>query len=380
MTRVCMLLFGDFDYDNRVYKEARSLVSNGYSVDVISCHNTKKLRKQKDGINIFKVPDRFLPQSLFTKIFNYAYAISQLKKHAKGYDIYHCHDLNTLPTGAKAASGKALIYDSHELFYEFDGMSEPERWVWKQIEKKYIKKADVTIAANDSRAKIMEQRYNIIGIKVIGNVPEPDDSFDIAQARAECRKMLSLSPGDFVVAYVGWFDDTRQLDEVIEAARFIKDRRLKFLFVGDGYTVPRLKEKIRNYKMDNFIFTGKVLPKEIPKYIAASDLGLTFLKNTCLNSYYMAPNKVYDYMMYGCVPLGNNYPEMENILTANMAGFTVDASNPEEIAKVIKILMNDSKLLNKTKRHVMDLARSKFNWSLEEKKLIWIYNSLRKSK
>ena len=49
-------------------------------------------------------------------------------------DIYHAHDLNTLPVAAKAArrDRAQLIYDSHELFPERQVIGRAERPIWAQ--------------------------------------------------------------------------------------------------------------------------------------------------------------------------------------------------------------------------------------------------------
>ena len=50
-------------------------------------------------------------------------------------DVYHAHDLNTLPVAAAAAEkhGVPLIYDAHELFAETFALTWPERIYWRAL-------------------------------------------------------------------------------------------------------------------------------------------------------------------------------------------------------------------------------------------------------
>ena len=63
-----------------------------------------------------------------------------------------------------------------------------------------------------------------------------------------------------------------------------------------------------------------------------------------------------------------------------MCGFCVDPGNPQELAKAMNSLLNnDAKALSfgKNGRYAVE---KKYNWNLEEKKLISHYNFVSKKK
>lgn len=120
MKRVCFLLNNEFTCDNRVEREAKSLVKAGYDVTLIATQDfEKELPKTelREGIQIHrrirkKLP-AFLPvntrlvRALFAIVFRY-----------RRFDFVHAHDANMLLLGFLLARiwGAKLIYDSHELW------------------------------------------------------------------------------------------------------------------------------------------------------------------------------------------------------------------------------------------------------------------------
>ena len=95
-----------------------------------------------------KSPRQYLKRTLmlFHKPLMYWdwYKRAYRKLRADPADIYHAHDLNTLPVAAalSRATGARLVFDAHELYSELSTLSRTERWVWRASERSLVRRAD----------------------------------------------------------------------------------------------------------------------------------------------------------------------------------------------------------------------------------------------
>ena len=200
--KVWMFVCNNCRHDARVLKEAKTLAESGHDVQIVAVSGEGLSRvEERDGFRILRVnvslpgerpaPAEGMPPSprgrsttaigrklidhLFRRPLGFIYAWArgrtsgplqtllvavyrpffffQYSRHAwrvirdKPADIYHCHDLYTLPLGyrAKRRHGGRLVYDAHELTTELAYISCPERMGWRVLERFLIRHADEVI-------------------------------------------------------------------------------------------------------------------------------------------------------------------------------------------------------------------------------------------
>ncbi|PYI81610.1 MAG: glycosyl transferase group 1 [Verrucomicrobia bacterium] len=88
------------------------------------------------------------------------------------------------------------------------------------------------------------------------------------------RASLGIAPDDFVVGKIARLFKLKGHDDLFEAAPEIIRRcpQIKFLLVGDGPWRRRFEQKARALGLQkHFIFTGLVLPQEVPIYVGIMD-------------------------------------------------------------------------------------------------------------
>ena len=78
--------------------------------------------------------------------------------------------------------------------------------------------------------------------------------------RANCRKLLGLPPNDFIVAFVGWFNDRKGVLRVSEAISQLKS--VKSFFIGKGCMEP---------SCEGILFKGELPHEKVPVYLSAAD-------------------------------------------------------------------------------------------------------------
>lgn len=98
---------------------------------------------------------------------------------------------------------------------------------------------------------------------------------------SELRRQLGLED-KLVFIYPGTHGYLHALEYVVEAAKDLQDRPVHFLFVGGGSEKPKLQSLAEGYQLKNVSFVDPQPPKQLAKYIAASDVGLIHQKNTPL--------------------------------------------------------------------------------------------------
>src|SRR4030067_1238226 len=117
--KICMIVGNPFVSDSRVLKEARSLTKAGYQVTVYATKkNDLPAVEEKDGFVVKRIAKSFSPFK--PKIWEYFTEFSPGYKSLirEKADVYHAHDLDTLPIAYLAAkrNKSKTVYDSHEIF------------------------------------------------------------------------------------------------------------------------------------------------------------------------------------------------------------------------------------------------------------------------
>lgn len=96
--------------------------------------------------------------------------------------------------------------------------------------------------------------------------------------KEEIRKSLNIKPEDRVMISVGRVVEEKRVIELLEiVARVLRQRdNAKMIFVGEGGALEFLKEKAREYELeDKIIFTGFIDWKKISSYYSISDFYVT---------------------------------------------------------------------------------------------------------
>jgi glycosyltransferase involved in cell wall biosynthesis len=147
----------------------------------------------------------------------------------------------------------------------------------------------------------------------------------------------------FVITYVGAHGVANHLIQLVEVADYLRETNVIFQLIGAGMRKNDLIAEVKRRKLDNVIFRDPVPKKEVFKYILASDVGASVLKNVdTFKTIYS--NKTFDYM--SCekpILLAIDGVSRELVELAN-CGVYVEPENIEAIVSGVKKLMNKSKV------------------------------------
>ncbi|EAZ96269.1 glycosyltransferase [Flavobacteria bacterium BAL38] len=139
----------------------------------------------------------------------------------------------------------------------------------------------------------------------------------------------------FIITYVGAHGVANHLDQVLETGKLVEDTNVLFLLIGDGMEKKRLIESAKSNNIINVRFINPVPKAEVFKYILASDMGASVLKNVeTFKTVYS--NKTFDYM--SCkkpILMAIDGVSRELVEEAN-AGVFIEPENPKDFALKIK--------------------------------------------
>lgn len=328
--------------------------------------------------NLKKILMPFYRQFCFLSFYRNARHVTR----KKGFDIYHAHDLNTLPVAyfsAKRDKAK-LVYDSHELYTERNKMV-PSSILWKfilsRIEGFLVQQSDAVFTVNKTLARELARRYNIPLPGVVMNTPASfGKNQDRFRGNGQLREKLSIPPLEKLLLYVGAITYNRGLEEMIQSLSHLPDCHLVFMGYGQEPFKQKLLDLVKKNKVDNrFYFFGPVPSDQVIHYAAGADLGVAPIANACLSYYYCSPNKLFEYMNAGLPVAVSNFPELEKVVKGHDIGVTFDPADPADISDAIRRILDDPEEMARMSNNAVK-ASGLYNWESESKTLLAIYKGL----
>lgn len=286
-------------------------------------------------------------------------------------DVYHSHDLNTLYIGSrcKKRTGAKLVYDSHELQTERNRMTKTWRWWASWNERHWLPYADAMIVASPSWIDINREKY--------GKVPDPSVSIintpelEVIEQPQDLRGELGIAPDAPILIYQGSIQENRGIEPAIDAITLLPKAVL--VVVGYGYHRPALEADVRARGLTGRVkFFGPIPNDELLAWTAAADVGMCNIINSSLSYYTSLPNKLFEYIIAGIAVIGSDSPEIGRIVKEEGIGEVADPADPESLAAAARLIISD---LEKY-RAATKMAAKKYNWAIEEQKLLEVYAGL----
>jgi len=145
---------------------------------------------------------------------------------------------------------------------------------------------------------------------------------------------------------------------MLEAFAGMKEQMVSFDLVGFfGSRKYRMEveDVLNRCRADNIRVMPPVAHNDIYSFLENYDVGLAFYKNTNLNNYYCAPNKVYDYIQLGMPVITNNYPGLTEIIGDNKIGVCIPEVNTLQLQMAVKDIQGHHIL-------IPDTVRRRYSW------------------
>lgn len=373
--KIVMLLSNGFRPDPRVFEEAKSLVNNGYKVTILAWDRECSFKKEEDtsGVHIERIQiksyyGRGTHQIFFFLLF---WMLVLGKVLFKKLDMIYCHDFDTLPIGYILAKIKRckIVYDSHESYVEMldNNVSGIFKVIILSLENFLLRRVDAVITVGEILSKYLKER-GAKKVTVVGNWKKLSDYLFPIGIVEKKRKELGIED-KFVIVYIGFLNFDRRILELIDA---IENNNDYFLLIGGTGT---LEQEIMNRAIGstNMRWLGYVDNSKIPLYTSASDVVYFAWNEKSPNSKYISTNKMFEALASGKPMIASDCGENRGIIGRGECGVLLSGYSKEQI---LKALNNIKENYQRYSKNALLLAKSFYNWSIAEKRLVSLISSV----
>jgi len=192
----------------------------------------------------------------------------------------------------------------------------------------------VIVLGDDMRSILTESGVSPERITVLPNWADTTRIYPIRDANS-FRQREHLE-GHFVVMYSGNMGLCQSLDEVLEAAARIRDRRdILFVLIGDGASRPRLEQFVRERGLENVRFLPYQPHSELAHSLSAADLHLVPLDARVTGC--VVPSKLYGILAAGvpALVIADERCEASRVVERSHTGRIVPPGNPDLLVDTI---------------------------------------------
>ena len=356
-------------YDTRIFLKMCSSLATHVKYEVSLVVADGKGDESKNNVNIIDVGAKSGGRwSRMTKTVKRVYE----KAIELDADIYHLHDPELMPVGLKLKKrGKKVIFDAHEDL--------PKQLLGKPylnpLAKMVLSKAfeiyeqfvcpkfDAVITATPViRDKFLKINLNTLDVNNFPILEELANTSNWSQKQNE-------------VVYVGSIAKIRGIEEVVQALAYTNEIRLN---LAGKFSEKSVEENVKNdaawSKVNELGFLNR---QQVGDVLAKSKVGLVTL-HPVINYIDALPVKMFEYMAAGIPVIASNFPLWREIVEGNQCGVCVDPLDPKAIGEAIQYLIDHPEQAEQMGENGRKAVEEKYNWTIEEQKLLALYEALAK--
>ncbi|MDP6157050.1 MAG: glycosyltransferase family 4 protein [Candidatus Thermoplasmatota archaeon] len=379
-----VMVSGHNPYDGRIFhKEAKSLVGMGYRATIVGWDfKGDGLKKVDNGVKLEFHPFR-LPKgkNIFSKARFFrkkVMPIIQKKILSHKPDIIHCHDLETLPVGVKAARRAKckLIYDCHEYWPE---MEWHQNKIWGVVtwflEKINVRKVDAVITVSDHLADKFKRKK--IPTEVLFNTTRYEDAKKLVNSEKKffCPE-LGLPNDKIIIGYVGAMNYRMDFDSYVKALSGLDDNIIMVFVGGAEARLEKLKKLAEGLGVAKRLITHSWVDYDTClKYIYSFDIGLQALISDSMAEHTF-PTKIFEYMALKVPYVAPDLQAMADFTRKWNSGYVLDGRSPDDIIKTITDAVSDPERNKKIGMKSHKNVKEKFSWEIMEKRLGKFYERI----
>ncbi len=288
-------------------------------------------------------------------------------------DVFHFHDPDLVPLGLWLNFvGKCkVVYDVHEDVQKTlvkkrwlpDPLKRPLAWLFGKLEMIAVRRFAAAIVAEPYAMKRFTTPNSVLIRNYFPLFPDrPRRVFDGSRP-------LRL-------IYVGSLTKMRGVSSLVEALDYIKtpaELLLAGKFHSDGF-----KETVLTGR-PNVRYLGWAPLDRVFDYLHDADIGMNCVLPAPSHDE-MLGTKVFDYMAARLPIVTSNFSVWPDMIEKAGCGLCVDPKDPKAIAGAVDELAGDPDRLTSMGDIGRRLFEEKYNWAIEEEKLLDLYSRLERGK
>lgn len=315
----------------------------------------KELKENNVELTIIKIPD----DSTLKK---WNFAKKQLKEHVlnNNPDIIHCrvYPASLIAIDVRATNNfiYKVIFDARGVYPEQILERSPNiigkirfKW-WKHLEKKLLKKSDLTVGVTNAFISHFKKIYNKGNYKYIPCCFQPGQNSQ--DNSIELKKELGFLEKDKVIVYSGNLSAKySSVDLLVEILNNLAtfENNAKFLILTKSNT-DKLTELLKTKKLFDRTKILNLKPHEVPQYLSLCNIGTLFREKSIVNEVAM-PTKFAEYLSCGLsVIVSDSIKGIAEIVKKEQVGIVLENSNitKEQVEQLFNIDKDKCKQVAKT--------------------------------
>lgn len=240
--------------------------------------------------------------------------------------------------GCRGVAEIADLWPESIIAYDIAGPRHPAVIALRWLEKWIYKKADAVVFTMEGAYDyILEQGWE-------REIPRSkvhyiNNGVDLEQFRYN-REHFTVDdpdltdPDTFKVIYTGSIRKVNNLGLLLDAAKELRDPRVRFLIWGDGDEREALQQRVAEENISNVVFKGRVEKKYVPYITSCADLNIAHNTPSSLFRFGISFNKLFDYLAAG-KPVLSDFPCPYNPAVLLHASLCVDEPTAQNIAQAV---------------------------------------------
>ena len=365
MIKVCHMTSAHGAEDVRIFhKECVSLAKAGYEVYLIERGESY----DKNGVHIVGVGE--IPTSRRKRMTEGARKVYEAAL-AIDADIYHFHDPELLPYGLKLKkAGKKVVFDSHEhtaeAILEKTYLPTPVRhgvhWAYSRYQASICRRLDAIVSVTPNVIHYF-QAINPHTVQ-IANYPYLVES------------PATPDYGSYRLIFAGGIDQQWNHHRIIQALERLPECRYCLCGPAENNYFAGLKQLPAWKQVD---YLGKIPHAQVAEEMSHSSIGLALLtpgRNTDWKNGTIGNTKIFEEMRAGLPVVCTNFVLWKEFVDRYHCGLCVDSENVDEIAAAIRYLLDHPDEARQMGENGRRAVKEEFNWGVEEKKMIELYEQL----
>ena len=384
--RVLKVYDGDYPWDVRVEKVAKTLLQAGHSVRLLCRNRARRPRRERlnGGLEICRLPG--LPSSLsFPFFLNPIWVLCLLLEVLRFRpQRLLVRDLPLAPlvvavgrlTGVPVIADLAEPYpDSLRSQWRFQPMSRIDRLIRSpfladQVERLVVRGVHRALAVCVEAGRRLEKQGLPAGRWTeVGNTVMLDRFVPRGKAVSELHGL----DGRFLLLFSGLLAGDRGVDLVLKAlARLCVHHpgRFTLVIVGDGPIRAQLEAQVAALGLaEDVRFTGWIEHIRLPDVIVRARLGVLPF-HACEHINATLANKLFEYMALGLPVIASDVPPMVRVLEETRAGITFRSGDAQDLADKIEWLAEDPERQERCAAAGRKATSEVYNWEIDGRRLL----------
>lgn len=320
--------------------------------------------------------DKFLDYNEYPNLaFSQTYekqASTILKNHPPRflYERYSCGSLSGVQLSQKFQVPLVLEYNGSEVWIGKNwGSPFKHEKLFLDIEILNLQAAQLIVVVSQVMKDSLTHR-GIASEKVLVNpngvnpeVYSPDIDGSVIRKKIKCQEKL-------IIGFIGTFGKWHGAEVLAQSfATLLKKyplyrETLHLMMIGEGLTLPPVKETIKQNQLEKFVtFTGTIPQEKAPPYLAACDILVSpHVPNSDGSKFFGSPTKLFEYMAMGKGIIASDLEQIGDILDHKKTAYLVKPGDESDLIQGLKTLIDHPDLRKTLGQNARKEVTKNYTW------------------